>query len=205
MTDFDSQQGIVGRLRREAGAGTWLLGGGRRRSDVGKWAGCNGSERAEWLGLIREYEPAWHCFGVLGEAVRVASQLSSSLFVPKRPNSGPPNVAFIAPREDSRARGNLGSLLGGAIAKKSARHEFVAGFTNNDYTPSAVFTRSGEGYIAPREDSRARGNLGSLRGGAIVKKLARREFKAGFTNNVCSPSAIFTRSGEGYLAQIFRS
>ena len=79
--------------------------------------------------------------------MRVASQLSSSLFVPKRLNSGTPQVAFIAPREDSRARGNLGSLRGGAIAKKLAQWEFEAGFTNNDYTPSAVFTRSGEGYL----------------------------------------------------------
>ena len=137
--------------------------------------------------------------------MRVASQLSSSQFVPKRPNCGPPKVAFIAPREDSRARGNLGSLCGGAIAKKLAQREFEAGFTNNDYTTSAILTRSGEGYMAPREDSRARGNLGSLRGGAIAKKLARREFKAGFTNNDYTTSAIFTRSGEGYLRQIFRS
>ena len=28
--------------------------------------------RAEWPGLICESEPAWHCFGVFGEAVRVA-------------------------------------------------------------------------------------------------------------------------------------
>ena len=97
MTDFDSQQGIVDRLRREAGAGTWLLGGGRRRSDVGKWAGCNGSEGAEWLGLIREYEPAWHCFGVLGEAVRVASRLSFSLFVPERAKSGTLKVVVPFP------------------------------------------------------------------------------------------------------------
>ena len=47
---------------------------------------------AGWPGWIREYEPACHCFGVLGEAVRVASQLSSSLFVLKRPNSGTPKL-----------------------------------------------------------------------------------------------------------------
>ena len=79
--------------------------------------------------------------------MRVASQLSPSLFVPKRPNSGPPKVAFIAPREDSRARGNLGSLRSGLIAEKSARREFDTVFTNNVYTPSAIFTRSGEGYL----------------------------------------------------------
>ena len=125
-------------------------------------------ESAGWPGLIREYEPAWHCFGVLGEAVRVASQLSPSLFVPKRPNSGTPKVAFIAPREDNRTRGNLGSLRSGLIAVKSARREFEVGFTSNDYTPSAVFTRSGEGYMASREDSRTRGNFGSLSSGLIA-------------------------------------
>ena len=96
--------------------------------------------------MIREYEPAWHCFNVLGEAVRVASQLSFSLFVPNRPNCGTPKVAFIAPREDSRTRSNLGSLRSGAIAVKSAKREFEAVFTINVHTQSATFTRSGEGY-----------------------------------------------------------
>ena len=73
--------------------------------------------------------------------MRVTSQLSSSLFVLKRPNSGTPKVAFIAPREDGRTWSNLGSLRSGGIAVKSAEHEFDAVFTNNVCSQSAIFTR----------------------------------------------------------------
>ena len=65
------------------------------RSSEGRWNrpyGYYGYGFEVQPGLIREHGSACHCFRVLGEAVRVASQLSASLFVPKRTNSGTPKL-----------------------------------------------------------------------------------------------------------------